>query len=108
MSEPVADIKIGLRIWKYLGIARELWEQIKAAPEQIAQLDKRVAELEARLKRAPGEACKHCGEWAVRVEKSVPVSGGLGHLGARRHFLKCQKCGFEDQMVVTNSSQSRR
>jgi hypothetical protein len=61
MVEPVADVKIGLKIWKYLGIAKDTWDQIVAAPQQIAALQARVTELETRLQRCPSEKCDHCG-----------------------------------------------
>lgn len=108
MAEPVSDIKFGLKIWKYLGIARDLWEQIKLAPEQIAALEKRVTELESRLKRAPGEACPRCGELEFRVERAAPSQDAFAELGVREHFLKCKQCGFEDIKRVLPSSSSRR
>lgn len=76
------------------------------AATKVEELEKRVAELEARLKRAPGEACPKCGALEFRVETSGPLSGTgavalLGQMGAREHKLKCGECGYTDRRVTT-------
>lgn len=96
MSEPVSDIKVGLRIWKYLGIAKEHWDQIAAAPRQIAALQKRVVDLETRLQRCPGEGCPHCGLLAFRIEKTEEPRNWQARFGAREHHWLCAECGYKD------------
>jgi hypothetical protein len=92
--EPVSDIKIGLRIWKYLGIAKETWEQIVGTPEKVVQLERRVAELESRLQRAPGEACLHCGALAMRLDRTQKPMIWTHKYGALEYHWKCGECGF--------------
>jgi hypothetical protein len=95
--EPISDIKttfnLGkwfLKIWKQLGALRD-------TPQQVAALEKRVAELESRLQRAPGSACQHCGALAVRVES---VRADPNFSSFRVYRLKCKECGFEDEKTA--------
>jgi hypothetical protein len=109
MTEPVSDIKIGLRIWKYLGIAKETWDQIAAAPQQIVDLQKRIADLEARLQRCPGEGCPHCGALAFRIQKSEPAQNEFRNLGARQYHWLCGDCGYTDvRMDYPGTTPTRR
>jgi hypothetical protein len=43
-------------------------EKISAMIMHIADLQKRVSDLDKRLERCPGEACNHCGALEVRVD----------------------------------------
>jgi transposase-like protein len=99
----LADITDLLRSWN-------VWRRVEEAPARIDALEKRVAELEARLQRAPGEACPRCGALEYRVMTSEPTRhGGFAHLGARDHHYKCQACGFQDTiMVSSHNSRPRR
>jgi hypothetical protein len=76
----------------------DVWKRVEAAPERIDALEKRVAELEAKLRRAPGEACPSCGALAFRIMSSQPHPT-LGVVGARVHHMKCEECGFTDQKI---------
>jgi len=38
--EPISEAKIGLKVWKYFGIARDLLEKLRSAPEQISELSR--------------------------------------------------------------------
>jgi predicted RNA-binding Zn-ribbon protein involved in translation (DUF1610 family) len=79
----------------------DVWKRVEEAPNRIDALEKRIAELESRLQRAPGEACPACGELEFRAMSSQPSHGPFGsHLGARDHTYKCQKCGFTDVRMV--------
>jgi transposase-like protein len=86
------------------------WKRIDESPERIDALERRITELEARLQRAPGEACPSCGALEFRVTKSEPTRhSGFAHLGARDHHYKCQACGFQDTIMVgSNSTRPRR
>lgn len=78
-----------------------IWKRVQAAPDRIDALDKRVAELEARLARAPGQACPSCGALEFRVTKSVPSNGPFGELGAKDVTRTCAACAFADTDLVT-------
>jgi hypothetical protein len=77
----------------------DVWRRVEAAPDRIDELEKRVADLETRLQRAPGEACPSCGALDYRVERAERDTQ-FGEMGGRRHFLKCGSCGFTDQRLV--------
>lgn len=78
------------------------WRGIKESPARIKDLELRVADLEGRLRRAPGEACPKCGALSFRVESSSP-SGHMGDLGVIDRVYACQEpdCDFREKRVVT-------
>ncbi len=73
------------------------FKRIEEAPERIDALERRVAELESQLQRAPGEACPKCGALEFRIDRTERDPGPLGQLGTRIQYLKCNSCGFTDQ-----------
>lgn len=78
------------------------WKKIRETPSAIDELTRRVAALEERLKRAPGEACPSCGAFAFRVEKSAPIGDiGFARLGVRQYHWKCTDCGYTDVTTET-------
>ena len=78
----------------------DVWKRVEATPDRIDALEMRVAELEAKLQRAPGEACPSCGAFAFRVTSSHPHPTLGGVLGTMVHQIKCAECGFTDQKVI--------
>jgi hypothetical protein len=84
----LSDIRELLRGWA-------VWKKIEELPSRMDALEQRVAGLEQRLSRAPGEACPSCGALELRVVESVP-SKTFEALGIRDHKLRCGACGFED------------
>jgi ribosomal protein L37E len=72
------------------------WKKLRATPAKVDELEQRIVALEARLQRAPGEACPSCGALAFRVEKSEPSQTSFADLGARDYHWKCQECGYGD------------
>lgn len=108
MGEPIADIKVGLRIWKYLGIAKETWEQIVATPKQLASLQARLAELETRLQRCPGEGCPHCGKLTFRIEETKLPMNYTYRFGAREHHWLCGECGYKDVRTYYPSNMPKK
>lgn len=74
----VADIVELLKRW-------DRWRRIDETPERLDALEKRIAELESRLQRAPGLACPSCGELEFRVVESRVSPGPFADLGAREH-----------------------
>jgi hypothetical protein len=81
----LTDILTALDKW-------DLWKEIKTAPERIAELEKRVANLEQLLGgKAPPDICRHCGERGARYERTV---GSAGH---QQELWKCEKCGHTNR-----------
>jgi hypothetical protein len=78
-----------------------VWKRVQAAPDRIDALEKRIAELEARLTRAPGQACPSCGALEFRVTTSVPSKGPFGRLGAKDVTRGCGACSFTETDLVT-------
>ena len=76
---------------------RDVWKRVEAAPDRIDALEKRVAELEVKLQRAPGEACPKCGALAYRVDYSEQHRT---FVGTRVHHMKCQDWGFTDEKLI--------
>ena len=77
----------------------DFWRTIEALPGRVEELERRIALLEERLQRAPGEACPKCGELEFRTEKVKPLRGPIGKMGAMERFLKCEKCGHSESKV---------
>jgi predicted nucleic-acid-binding Zn-ribbon protein len=68
------------------------WKRIDETPERLDALEKRVAELESKLQRAPGEACPKCGALEFRTTRVQPLGGRLGQLGASYRHMECKAC----------------
>ena len=90
----LAEITELLRRW-------DVWKRVEAAPGRVDALEKRISELESKLKQPPGEACPKCGEASYKVEKSVP-DPIFGRVGGRRYHMKCSACGFAEEKLVTS------
>ena len=88
----LAEINEFLRRW-------DKWKRVEEAPDRIDALERRIAELEEKLKRAPGEACPSCGALDFRTIESADDSL-FGMLGGKRKKLKCGSCGFEDERLT--------
>jgi hypothetical protein len=78
------------------------WKKIQETPAQIEALENRVVDLEKRLARCPGEGCPRCGELSYRTVSSEPYS--LLASGIRVRTMKCEKCGFTEEVHVTSHS----
>jgi len=105
MGDPVSDAKVELPVWEYF--ERDIWEQLKVAPERIAALEKRVADLESKLARAPGEACPRCGALAMRLETSERSRWLYGRFGAREETWRCTECRRAQVQTVYPQSMPR-
>jgi hypothetical protein len=77
-----------------------LWKKIKAAPEHLETLEKRVTELEKRLSRCPGEACPRCGELSYRTVSNQPHPM-MADVGVIQRKMKCEKCAYTENRTVT-------
>jgi hypothetical protein len=82
-----------------------IWKRVQEAPARIDALEKRIAELEAKLARAPGEVCPACGDHAMRVKGVQPARSGLARLGVRDYAYECESCGFKDVRTLTPTQQ---
>jgi ribosomal protein S27AE len=90
----LAEITDLLRRW-------DVWKRVEATPNRVDALEKRIADLEGRLQRAPGLACPKCGELEFRTEKTERMDGPLGALGATERHLKCGKCSHTEIVLDT-------
>jgi predicted nucleic-acid-binding Zn-ribbon protein len=90
----LAEITELLRRW-------DVWKRVEAAPGRIDALERRLAELESRLQRAPGEACPKCGALEFRTEKLTPTKGHFSALGAQDRHMKCGACGHTEVHMET-------
>jgi len=77
-----------------------IWKRVQETPSRVDALEKRIADLESQLGRAPGQACPSCGALEFRVTSSKPHPE-LGDFGAKNVTRKCGGCSFEDVELVT-------
>lgn len=66
------------------------WKRINDLPDQTDALLHRVAELEKRLKRRPGEDCPYCGESELRLTEQG--------MNAQWEKWTCGSCGKEKEV----------
>ena len=71
-----------------------------SAQDRITALEKRVADLESKLARSPGEACPHCGALAMRLEFSERSRSLYARFGAREETWRCRECGRGQTQTV--------
>jgi hypothetical protein len=74
-----------------------LWQELSKVPERVTALEKRMTELEAQLKPAPGERCDGCGELGLRLQSSRIVGEAANKYTKLK--WKCQKCGLSIEEV---------
>jgi hypothetical protein len=73
------------------------WKKIKSSPELIDAMEIRIAELEKRLARCPGDGCPRCGELSYRTASSQPHPDLLG---TTVRTMKCEKCDYTERKIV--------
>jgi hypothetical protein len=72
-----------------------IWKRVKALPEQVDALEKRIAVLEAKPNLP---ICESCGEGYMRRQKDQSMTGPFAVFNSAGHSIavyKCDKCGFE-------------
>jgi len=93
MALGLSDIKGILDHWA-------VWRETRENAAKVPVLEERLAALEARLDRAPGQECPSCGALEFRTEKTTPHAT-LGNLGAVNRHLKCAACGHTEVRLET-------
>jgi hypothetical protein len=79
-----------------------LWKKVTEAPARLDQLEKRITELEEKLKKArgrPAEACPGCGEPKYRLKSSQP-NKHFGQMGKVDRTYECEACGFSETRTL--------
>ena len=85
-----------------------IWKEVRANADKVPALEQRIAALEERLQRAPGEACPKCGALEFLTEKTAPSTGPFRALGAIDRHLKCGACGHTEVHLETSSNRKKR
>ncbi len=78
------------------------WKAMRAAPECVTDLERRVKALEDELRdSSDGNCCEHCGSRNIRRTGSRVRNDPMGMLGARETRYECQeeKCGKESWII---------
>lgn len=69
-----------------------LWKRLGVIPDEVDDLKRRVAELEAKLGgKWPPDVCRFCGERACRLSDS-----GYAQNGVVEETWTCSACGQHD------------
>jgi hypothetical protein len=77
----------------------DVWKRVTATPERMDALEKRVAELEAKLgDTSPGDLCRFCGKRTLRLHH---VFGPDRH-GKMREQWRCQDqgCNLHEERIA--------
>jgi len=75
-----------------------MFKRMMDAPARVDDLERKIAALEDRLRRAPGEACPSCGALEYRVAESKPHPQ-FGVAGALQRTMRCKECGFSETVM---------
>ena len=75
------------------------WTRLKKLPEQVEELEARVAELEKLLKQSQHLDCEYCGKGAMRKVAIEPTQE-VPDIGVRVETWRCQECGEIDHRVA--------
>jgi hypothetical protein len=78
-----------------------LWQELEKIPRRTDELEKRVAALEQKLERAPGEVCPKCGAHSMRLTTAGRRLGG-GVVSWRFDHGSCTTdgCGYTEERKV--------
>jgi hypothetical protein len=84
--------------WKWLLAAKNAFTRVFAYSKQIAMLEARVTALEATLAKQPADACKFCGERAMRKIQDGRLWGGPKQW--KKDVWACQACKKTEVRVI--------
>jgi predicted nucleic-acid-binding Zn-ribbon protein len=80
-----------------------IWKEVRTNADKVPELERRLAALEERLQRAPGDACPKCGALEFRTEQVTPTKGHFSALNAKDRHLKCGACGHTEVHMETGT-----
>ena len=75
-----------------------LWGQLKALPNRVNELEKRIAELESKPS-SNDEICPKCKQKTFELISSQKDKT-FGPLGVYERTYKCSSCGFEEAKLL--------
>lgn len=76
-----------------------IWKQLKALPQQIADLQTRVAALEKQIVERPAaERCPMCETGILKTLKVTPHPV-MGDVGLQERHLTCESCGHTEKRM---------
>ena len=78
------------------------WKRVRTLPDRYAHLEKRVAELEARLAPATGDVCPKCRRPSFELMDTKP-NLFFGDPGLADRVYRCRGCGFQEMRTVDPS-----
>ena len=83
-----------------------LWQELGKVPERVTAVEKRLAELEAKLQPAPGKRCDGCGHLSLRLESSRVVGSEAQKYTKLK--WKCENCGkgFEERKCTPHQERA--
>lgn len=76
-----------------------IWQELEKVPGRMELMEERMARLEARLERRPGDTCDSCGEHTMRRTKVGRVVGSFGKQ-EREDIWTCENCSASETRVV--------
>ena len=76
-----------------------IWQELEKVPSRMTELERRMAALEVRLEKRPGETCQKCGEHSMRLAEAGRLYGAIGKQ-ERTDKWACADCGFSELRVV--------
>lgn len=82
------------------------WKRVSALPEEVDELKKRIAALEAKLGPASGEQCPICRAPTLKVISSAP-DPDFGFAGVQLDKMKCDACGHSESRQRDPSKATR-
>lgn len=75
------------------------WKRLGELPAKLDEANERIAALEKRLERMPGEGCPKCGALAMRLDKPGRLTGPSENL-RRLDVWICTECGHSEHRSV--------
>jgi hypothetical protein len=71
------------------------WKRMQDLPQQVSQLQARVAALEAELAPATGDQCPKCRSMSFMLDRTEPQPPPWGEMGEMQDVRICSSCGYQ-------------